>query len=215
MAPTPERNPIDRTDTALAKSDLAVEQFSKLLVGRLDTLAKKQSDTRLIGLVKQLVLEVKASLVSGPAASNGPDKLPVSRLKASEVLERGWVKLSQASLYRAVEQKRFYCVTPVGRSIGKEFPAWQFVQPVPELIAPLLIMLDDKPSTEIHVFWVSEAEELNELSPAEVLAGMPFETRTAMHDSQRAMLKLPTHERVRKVVEQAKWQLRGMSELVD
>ncbi|GJI94224.1 hypothetical protein RugamoR57_09420 [Duganella caerulea] len=213
---TPTTNVIERTDTPLAESDLpAVEQFSELLIERLDALAQKPGDIRLMKMVKQTVLEVKQLLVTGALALNRPDRLPVSKLKASDVLEQGWVKLSQASFYRAAENKKFYCLTPTGRSIGKEFPAWQFVQPVPELISPVLIMLDDMPSSETHAFWVGEAEELNDLSPAEVLAGLPFETRRAIHDSQRSLLKLPTHERMRKVVEQAKWQLRSMAELVD
>lgn len=202
--------------SALTESDLsAVEQFSRLLAGRLDALAKKPEDARLIKLVRQAMLEVKDVLTTGAISeADRPSHLPVSKLKASEVLEQGRVQLSQASLYRAVEQKRFYCITPTGRSIGKEFPAWQFIQPVPELIAPVLTELEDMPSREIHAFWVSEFDELNELSPAEVLAGLPFETRIEMHNSQRAMLKLPANERMRKVVEQAKWQLRSMSEPV-
>ena len=135
-----------------------------------------------------------------PHCQTATSHLPVSKLKVSEVLEQGWVQLSQASLYRAVESGRFYCVTPAGRSIGKEFPAWQFVPPVPELIAPVLAMLAGQPNSDIHAFFVSSADALNELSPAEMLAGKPFETRSDLHPSQQALLDLPARERLQQVI---------------
>ncbi|PHV33359.1 hypothetical protein CSQ94_13325 [Janthinobacterium sp. BJB312] len=98
--------------------------------------------------------------------------------------------------------------------MGKEFPAWQFVQPVPELIAPVLAILAGQPSSEIHAFWISGADELNELSPAEMLAGKSFETRAEIHPGQQALLNLPANERLRKVLATAKWQHRGMADIV-
>jgi hypothetical protein len=94
--------------------------------------------------------------------------------------------------------KRFCSVTPPERTIGKEFPAWQFVPPAPELIAPVLGILDDVPSSEIHAFWVCEAGQLNDMSPAEVLARLPFETRQTVHTSQWTILRC-----MRRVVELA------------
>ncbi|PKB20624.1 hypothetical protein [Janthinobacterium sp. 64] len=198
---------------ALTDSDLRlVEQFSRLVTAQLDILAQGPERPRLIDLATRALHEARASLGAPPPLA--PLQLPVSKLKVSDVIGQGWVELSQASLYRAVENNRFYCVTPKGRSIGKEFPAWQFVQPVPELIAPVLAILAGQPSSEIHAFWVSRVDELNELSPAEMLAGKSFETRTEIHPSQQALLDLPANERLRKVLAAAKWQHRGMADIV-
>ncbi|MGK5052012.1 hypothetical protein [Janthinobacterium sp. RB2P8] len=194
-------------------SDLrVVEQFSHLVTVQLDILAQGPERKRLIDLATRALHEARASLGAAPPLT--PVQLPVSKLKASDVIGQGWVALSQASLYRAVESKRFYCVTPKGRSIGKEFPSWQFVQPVPELIAPVLAILADQPGSEIHAFWISSAEEFNELSPAEMLAGKSFETRAEVHPSQQALLDLPASERLRKVLAAAKWQHRGMADII-
>jgi hypothetical protein len=194
---------------ALTDSDLrVVEQFSQLVIAQLDILAQGPERQRLIDVVTRALHQARAALPLAPL------QLSVSKLKVSDVIGQGWVELSQASLYRAVESKRFYCVTPKGRSIGKEFPAWQFVQPVPELIGPVLAVLADQPSSEIHAFWVSRVDELNELSPAEMLAGKSFETRTEIHPSQQALLDLPANERLRKVLAAAKWQHRGMADIV-
>jgi hypothetical protein len=138
----------------------------------------------------------------------------VSKLKVPEIVGQGWVELSQASFYRAVESKRFYCITPPGRAIGKEFPAWQFVSPVPELIQPVLELLADMPGSEIHAFWVSEADELNALSPAEVLAGLPFVTRQMMHPSQWTILRAPVQERARRVGDLAEFRLRSVADFI-
>ncbi|WP_257217256.1 hypothetical protein [Janthinobacterium sp. BJB301] len=189
-----------------------VEQFSQLVSAQLDILAQGPERERLIDVATRALHQARALLGAPPPLT--PLQLPVSKLKVSEVIGQGWVELSQASLYRAVESQRFYCVTPKGRSIGKEFPAWQFVQPVPELIAPVLAILAGQPSSEIHAFWISSADELNELSPAEMLAGKSFETRPAVHPSQQALLDLPASERLRKVIASAKWQHRGMADII-
>lgn len=200
-------------DQELSNSDLrVVEQFSRLVSARLDILAQGPDRSRLINLATRALDEALISL--GAALPTATSHLPVSKLKVSEVLEQGWVQLSQASLYRAVESGRFYCVTPAGRSIGKEFPAWQFVPPVPELIAPVLAMLAGQPNSDIHAFFVSSADALNELSPAEVLAGKSFETRSDLHPSQQALLNLPARERLQQVIAAAKWQHKGLADIV-
>ncbi|MBB5606106.1 MULTISPECIES: hypothetical protein [unclassified Janthinobacterium] len=197
----------------LSGSDLRlIEQFSRLVSTRLDILAQGPDRSRLLDLATRALNEARIAL--GTDLPSTQARLPVSKLKVSEVVEQGWVELSQASLYRAVDNKRFYCVTPKGRSIGKEFPAWQFIQPVPELIAPVLAIFTGQPSSEIHAFWVSSAEELNDLSPAEMLAGKSFETRAEIHSSQQALLDLPARERLRKVITAAQWQQRGMADII-
>lgn len=123
-------------------------------------------------------------------------------LKPAEVVAKGLVSMSQATLYRAVADGRFYCVAPKGLSNGRLFPAWQFVDPVPDLLEPVLRELMPSAPRAVHAFFVSSAEELNELSPAEVLAGLPFETRSKLHASQHKILALPDVERQRLVLQQ-------------
>jgi len=47
----------------------------------------------------------------GSPAAGVEDRLAVSYLKPSEVIAKGLVAMSQATLYRAAEDARFYCVT--------------------------------------------------------------------------------------------------------
>ncbi len=195
-------SPVERT----------VEQFSQLVVERMQSLAEGNDRETMIALTERALREAQASFLSDVKQSER--LLPVSRLKASDVISQGLVNLSQATLYRGVENKRFYCTTPKGRSIGREFPAWQFYEPVPELLEPVLTILAELPSSEIHAFWVTANDELNELSPAEVLAGKPFETRNEVHASQQQILAQPTNSRLRKVQQVAALHTRGMAEII-
>jgi len=52
---------------------------------------------------------------------------------------------------------------------------------------------------QVNTFFVSEQDALNELSPAEVLAGLPFEDRAALAPEQSRMLSLPEKVRLNKV----------------
>ena len=140
--------------------------------------------------------------------------LPVTRLRAADVVAQGLVAMSQATLYRALEQRRFYTTTPRGKTIGRLFPAWQFVEPVPELIGSVLERLSTLPGTQVHAFWVTRADELNELSPAEVLAGLPFETNTSLHPAQRFLLDQPAVVRQQKVAELAQQQSAGKAGII-
>ena len=140
--------------------------------------------------------------------------LPVTRLRAADVVAQGLVSMSQATLYRALEQRRFYTTTPRGKTIGRLFPAWQFVEPVPELIGSVLERLSTLPGTQIHAFWVTRADELNELSPAEVLAGLPFETTTSLHPTQHFLLDQPAVVRQQKVAEFAQQQSAGKAGII-
>lgn len=211
---------VEPSDLRLTPRDIAVlDRFSQLVTERANALAQGPDRLQVIDMVKRALAEVQEALAgkggaSGARAAQPPNALPVSKLKVSEVIGQGWVQLSQASFYRAVDNKRFYCVTPSGRAIGREFPAWQFVPPAPELIPPVLELLDDMPGSEIHAFWVSEADELNAMSPAEVLAGLPFATRQTVHSSQWSILRAPSQERARKVAELAEFKLRGMADFI-
>jgi len=126
--------------------------------------------------------------------------LPVTNMKPSEVIEKRKVRMSLASLYRSVDASKFYCVVPSGQTNGREFPEWQFVDPVPELLPPVLLALRGALRTEVHAFLVTAQDALNELAPAEVLAGVAFETRASVHGSQQRLMQLPASERKRKVL---------------
>lgn len=105
---------------------------------------------RVMAIVSQCLT---ATLASPPPLGDLEDRLAVSYLKPSEVIDSGLVAMSQATLYRAVEDARFYCVTPRGKAIGKAFPAWQFAPPVPELLPTVLQQMKSLPNSEIHAFW--------------------------------------------------------------
>ncbi|MGZ8339532.1 MAG: hypothetical protein ACXWU9_08120 [Telluria sp.] len=147
-------------------------------------------------------------------ARDASGHLPTTRLRAADVIAQGLVAMSQATLYRAVEQRRFYTTTPRGKSIGRLFPAWQFVEPVPELIGSVLGRLSALPSSQVHAFWITRAEELNELSPAEVLAGKPFDTSTSIHPTQQYLLAQPVRVRQQKVDEFAEQQSVGKAGII-
>jgi hypothetical protein len=189
-----------------------VERFSVEVTDRLGTSMPSADRIRLVAIAKQALSETIDAL-DAPAAGH-EHALPVARLRAAQVIVEGKTGMSQATLYRAAESGRCYSVTPGGRSIGKEFPAWQFVEPVPELIPAVLALLARQPGSEVHAFWVTSADELNELSPAELLAGRPFETRGTLHASQRALLDLPSSARLEKVLEFAQQQAVGRGAVI-
>ena len=155
---------------------------------------------RVMAIVRQCLTATLAS--RAPAAVDLEDRLTVSYLKPSEVIDCGLVAMSQATLYRAVEDARFYCVTPRGKAIGKSFPAWQFVPPVPELLPTVLQQMRLLPGSEIHAFWVTPVDAFDDLTPAELLAGKPFETRATLTAAQANHLARPANERQARVIAQ-------------
>ncbi len=195
-----------------AFSRRVVERFSAEVTDRLGTAMPSAERTRLVAIATKALSETIDAL-DAPAHA-GSRTLPVARLRAAQLLAEGMTGMSQATLYRAADSGRCYSVTPGGRSIGKEFPAWQFVEPVPELIPAVLACLARQPGSEVHAFWISSADELNELSPAELLAGAPFETRGDLHASQQALLDLPGGARQKKVIEFAQQQSSGRAGII-
>ncbi|MBY4899244.1 hypothetical protein [Cupriavidus sp. AU9028] len=155
---------------------------------------------RVMAVVRRC-LTTTLGLAEAPLAETD-DRLSVSYLKPSEVIAQDLVEMSQATLYRAVEDARFYCVTPRGKAIGRAFPAWQFSPPVPELLAAVLRQMKDLPSSEIHAFWVTPVDAFDDLTPAELLAGKAFESRAALTTAQRGHLAEPANERQGRVVAQ-------------
>ncbi|CAE6959650.1 hypothetical protein [Paraburkholderia domus] len=123
--------------------------------------------------------------------------LPVSRLSPEEVLKR--FGMSKSTLYRG-DHTKFYSVVPLGMQNGRAYPAWQFVGDVPSLLPKVLETLNRKSRIQVNTFFVSEQDALNELSPAEVLAGLQFEDRAALAPEQSRMLSLPETVRLDKVI---------------
>ncbi|MDL2354759.1 MAG: hypothetical protein QFF03_05845 [Pseudomonadota bacterium] len=199
-----------------AYSRRLVERFNAAVSARLAASVPRAARGALAAIANEALADSIAALdVAGTGAgADAGRSLPVARLSAAEVLAEGRTAMSQATLYRAADSGRCYSVTPGGRSIGKEFPAWQFVEPVPELIPAVLTCLAGQPGSEVHAFWVSAADALNELAPAELLAGCGFETRATLHPSQQALLALPSAARLKKVLEFAQQQAGGGADVI-
>ncbi|MPV69142.1 hypothetical protein [Burkholderia sp. BE17] len=153
-------------------------------------------------------------LVSDDAAALGgrrPPSLPVDMLSPAEVVARQ--KLSAlTTLYRYDKDGKVYCVMPRAKKNGRMFPAWQFVDPVPSLLPQVIAELRGVMQFELHAFFVTEQDELNELSPAEVLAGLPFESRHDVPPEQARMLSLPVTERLKRVLDLAREAGQSMSD---
>lgn len=137
---------------------------------------------------------------TGSAVAPGATRrLPVAELNPNEVIKRKLVEMSRSNLYRAADDGRFYSITPKGRTNGRLFPEWQFVESVPSVLPEILSLMKQHSGRERHALLVSTMDELNELSPAEVLAGMPFETRPVVEDAQLRLLNLPSAARLAEV----------------
>jgi hypothetical protein len=180
-------------------AELFASDIEGSLRGQAPELATHEIHALVSGVIERRLSTMMAFEDAG-APGAVPLSLPVANLKPSEVIEQRKVRMSIASLYRSVDANRFYCVVPSGQTNGREFPAWQFVEPVPDLLQHVLIALRGALRNEVHAFMVTAKEELNELSPAEVLAGTKFETRRSLHPSQARMLTLPATERQRRVL---------------
>jgi hypothetical protein len=139
----------------------------------------------------------KMLLDDGAAGPQGTKSLPVSRWSPEEVLKR--TGMSKSTLYRG-DHTKFYSVIPPAMQNGRAYPAWQFVGDVPSQLPRVLEVLNRKSRIQVNSFFLSEQDALNELSPAEVLAGLPFEDRGAIAPEQSRMLSLPEKVRQDKVI---------------
>jgi hypothetical protein len=139
----------------------------------------------------------KMLLDDGAAGPQGTKSLPVSRWSPEEVLKR--TGMSKSTLYRG-DHTKFYSVIPPAMQNGRAYPAWQFVGDVPSQLPRVLEVLSRKSRIQVNSFFLSEQDALNELSPAEVLAGLPFEDRGAIAPEQSRMLSLPEKVRQGKVI---------------
>ncbi|PMS23869.1 hypothetical protein C0Z18_01505 [Trinickia dabaoshanensis] len=126
-----------------------------------------------------------------------PPSLPVTKLSPEEIISR--TGMSKTTLYRA-DHVKFYSVVPMGMKNGRAYPAWQFVGNIPSLLPRVLEILGRKSRIQVNTFFVTERDALNELSPAEVLAGLAFEDRGTLTPAQVRMLALAENARLDKVV---------------
>jgi hypothetical protein len=139
--------------------------------------------------------------------ASGTPCLPVAKWSPEEVIERTGV--SKSTLYRS-GQTQFYSVVPIGKKNGRAYPAWQFVGDVPSLLPEILEVLRGNSRIQVNTFFMSEQDALNELSPAEVLAGMAFEDRKQVAPEQARMLALPLKQRLKKVSALARMEVAGL-----
>ena len=154
--------------------------------------------------LEQLVVVEESTEARGvPIDAAGTQTLPVGTLTPAEVVQQGKLGMAIASLYRAIDSGRLYCVVPTGLRNGRALPAWQFVSPVPEVLPEVLQVLNRRVQTEKHTFFVTAHDGLNELAPAEVLAGIPFEGHLPLEPSQTRILKLSATERKERVIQLA------------
>ncbi|MHA7119901.1 hypothetical protein ACWV16_04390 [Achromobacter xylosoxidans] len=137
--------------------------------------------------------------------------LPIALWSPAEVVAKQ--KLSAlTTLYRYDKAGKLYCVKPSAKQNGRMFPAWQFVDPVPSLLPHVITELRGVLQFELHDFFVTQQDDLNELSPAEMLAGLPFENRGAVSPAQSRLLSLSTAERLQRVLTLARYAGRGMTD---
>lgn len=153
-------------------------------------------------------------LVSDANVARPDDKasaLPIALWSPAEVVVRQ--KLSAlTTLYRYDKAGKLYCVKPSAKQNGRMFPAWQFVDPVSSLLSHVITELRGVLQFGLHAFFVTQQDDLNELSPAEMLAGLPFENRGAVSPAQARQLSLPTVERLQRVLALAKYAGRNMAD---
>jgi hypothetical protein len=120
-------------------------------------------------------------------------KLHITLLSAAQVFAR--TGIPETNLIRG-EQKDLYSVTHSGFENDRAYPAWQFVESVGSVMPLVLDVLRRRAGVEIHAFFVSAREDLNDLSPAELLTGLPFESRLDLFPAQTRLLSLLAERRL-------------------
>jgi hypothetical protein len=194
-------------------SALIDEVAADLLAGVSARLKAKSGAEAAAGLVSDAARKEVASRLAewlikdneraGAARSS---RLPVAKWSPEEVIER--TGMSKSTLYRG-DHAQFYSVVPIGKKNGRAYPAWQFAGDVPSHLPAMLEILHSNSRIQVNTFFMSEQDALNELSPAEVLAGMPFEDRKRVVPEQTRMLSLPVKQRLAKISALARMEVAG------
>ncbi|MGF6970870.1 hypothetical protein OKW43_007965 [Paraburkholderia sp. WC7.3g] len=97
----------------------------------------------------------------------------------------------------------------MGKKNGRAYPAWQFIGDVPSHLPAVLKILHGNSRLQVNTFFMTEQDALNELCPAEVLAGIPFEDRTQIPPEQKRLPTLPAKTRLTKVSALARMEAAG------
>lgn len=130
--------------------------------------------------------------------------LPVGEWTPREVIETVLPDMSLEDLLLATKEGHFYTAKsryPNTGSDGIVYPAWQFVEPVPALLPAAikaLVQLDQ--GDALNSCFLKGQDELNELSPAEVLAGRVFVGQEPS-SSQLRLLNKPAEMRLELVMQ--------------
>jgi hypothetical protein len=195
-------------------ADALIEEIAAdLLAGALKRLKAKSGaeaksgDTR--GAAREEVASrLAAWLIEDDRLSNAERQhlLPVAKWSPEEVIARTGV--SKSTLYRG-DNTQFYSVVPMGKKNGRAYPAWQFVRDVPSYLPAILKILHGNSRLQVNTFFMSEQDALNELCPAEVLAGLPFEDRSQVPPEQQRLLALPAKTRLAKISALARMEVAG------
>lgn len=123
-----------------------------------------------------------------------PDTLSAEDLTPTELQERGIIQMSSEQLYQACLSRRFYFI--LAQSKNEPFyPAWQFTEPAPDLLPQILALLHQRNETRLQAWLIIAEDRLNELAPAEVLAGKQFRGRS-LGSAQERILSLCNAERL-------------------
>jgi hypothetical protein len=189
------------------------EVAADLLAGVLVRLEAKTGDDAAVGLFSGAARKEVASRLAEwlikdneRASLTRVVRLPVAKWSPEEVVER--TGMSKSTLYRG-DHAQFYSVVPIGKKNGRAYPAWQFVDDVPSQLSAVLEILHGNSRMQVNTFFMSEQDALNGLTPAEVLAGMPFEGRLQIAPEQTRMLSLPVKTRLAKVSTLARMEVAG------
>lgn len=190
------------------------EIAADLLAGLLKRTKSKAGKPRVENLDNDVAQEELAARLSSwlvrdrqrPSSDVCHTSLPLTKWNPEKVIER--IGLSKSTLYRG-DHVQFYCVIPVGKKNGRAYPAWQFVGDVPSHLPMILEIFNGNTRVQVNTFFMSEQDALNELSPAEVLAGLPFEDRSSVFPEQQRMLSLPVKSRLAKVSALARMEAAG------
>jgi hypothetical protein len=121
-------------------------------------------------------------------------RLPLASLTPAEVIEQQLAGSSMDDLRRALEEGRL-CGGRDARTQTLEFPAWQFVEPAPSLMPPIMRALHGAACVDPRYFWTTRYEELCDLTPAELLCGKLFVSRRRISIEQADYLSRSDQER--------------------
>lgn len=125
--------------------------------------------------------------------------LPLTTLTPAEVIESHFAGMSMDDLVRELAAGRL-CGGRGREASDLEFPAWQFVEPAPQLLPPVMRAVHEAGGVDPRYFWTIRYEGLFDLTPAELLCGKLFVTRRSVSMEQADYLARSDKERQRIVV---------------